>query len=1293
MGGEVTLIDALERAQSGGLKQRAEGLQDLKHVLRYNIQSADIGALKGVSFHKIFEVLFEIVNSEKGSWVTAKTATTRSSAETRLSNASSTLRLAIEAGIRSSKLKTVKAVLDHVIETIAITPGPSCLPLMLDYAKCLRQTVSYQPHAEHLPQDHWAKTVSFCLQTLKKITDELNEDNTQASVEQSSVATNMSNKSSRSQIRESGKSLGVRSLYKQVSEELIGALSPLTATPNAPLSSQAPRLLWALIDFLKTGSGTDKSQQEAFASINHVLAWTVTESVELTKKASAQLVRLIKNHWPSKSITKAEPLINEMLITLLYLKPYMIWAIQSETGSTMRLDLSSMHAALWEEYSGRKERDQLRLDDIKCHSSFPESEIQDAVRVAAFSLKPGVGSRAASREACWVLAYILGYLNCILSSDVATRSVPSDGEHEEGGRRPMKRQRLADDHMELLATCNRGSASARICALQMIVFVGQQKSLSTQQLSRAIDAVSAACSEENLTVASWAFAALASCATQKSATANGLLGRWAGIWQLASRAIGNSATSRTACHLMNTMMQSQLASNEMVAELVQSWATSIELHGPSVLADSVLDFVHAAFLRAHQLSPGTVNPLAEGFILLTNIYGIPEISSLCCPLVSTIMSNIRGTSSSLSGPRWLSQDKLDAMMLTFAESFTGPSNGNQRHHSTVCACENMLCRKVQDVLSLRKNRNFYESKQDDDDMDLDMDDNYDSQDSRQSRGQSVVQEPRTIHNSVFSLLAAKANIEVYSKAIATMNGSQSNLQQEDDASSNVTDYILSLPEETVCAASRTIAAFPAMGLVLMPDDAYRLLESCMENVLSVYAYERCEATMTPILEIMASLMPLWTDYANEQLSGLAMDVYEWFIGVLRAKVLSSNVQKTLALLLLDLCRRDLDYGQQDSIQSVRTSLFELLRTGSIQSQYHMSARIPLLFGLYVLSRHENIFDDLQNSLANEADWAEGIAMRLLILSKLASAWHTLLRTCVFYIFEAAGRLKGLAEGYATHSIASLTHSLGFDSAQKLFLLFAPQLLYTWLEGNNTLSSLPYSVFQYSSLEELFKHNEAEITSQLFMRGREDDLHFLSKSLKLSVPDLAKRAFPKTLAYALSWDAAKKPDEASEVTSEGRIRSVLGGKQEVSKLASRYFPTIMGIFYLSAQQDDAQDAWMEKREECKDSARALAEMKSYSSSSRLLPGSQQPSFRPRYLMDQIGRLCRRTAQDVEQPWTVSSFTLVVRMHLDAIDDALGPLHRCALLRKLRVLVACSGSIAFSGAPLELLLHSLAPFLGD
>ncbi|KAI6801725.1 hypothetical protein KC361_g1627 [Hortaea werneckii] len=632
-------------------------------------------------------------------------------------------------------------------------------------------------------------------------------------------------------------------------------------------------------------------------------------------------------------------------------------------------------------------------------------------------------------------------------------------------------------------------------------------------------------------------------------------------------------------------------------------------------------------------------------------------------------------------------------MLTFAESFTGPSNGNQRHHSTVCACENILCQKVQDVLSLRKNRNLYESKQDDDDMDLDMDDNYASQDSRQSRGQSVVQEPRTIHNSVFSLLAAKANIEVYSKAIATMNGSQSNLQQENDASSNVTDYILSLPEETVCAASRTVAAFRAMGLVLMPDDAYRLLESCMENVLSVYADERCEATMTPILEIMASLMPLWTDYANEQLSGLAMDVYEWFIGVLRAKVLSSNVQKTLALLLLDLCRRDLDYGQQDSIQSVRTSLFELLRTGSIQSQYHMSARIPLLFGLYVLSRHENIFDDLQNSLANEADWAEGIAMRLLILSKLASAWHTLLRTCVFYIFEAAGRLKGLAEGYATHSIASLTQSLGFDSAQKLFLLFAPQLLYTWLEGNNTLSSLPYSVFQYSSLEELFKHNEAEITSQLFMRGREDDLHFLSKSLKLSVPDLAKRAFPKTLAYALSWDTAKKPDEASGVTSEGRIRSVLGGKQEVSKLASRYFPTIMGIFYLSAQQDDAQDAWMEKREECKDAARALAEMKSYSSSSRLLPGSQQPSFRPRYLMDQVGRLCRRTAQDPEQPWTVSSFTLVVRMHLDAIDDALGPLHRCALLRKLRVLVACSGSMAFSGAPLELLLHSLAPFLGD
>ncbi|OTA24994.1 hypothetical protein BTJ68_12361 [Hortaea werneckii EXF-2000] len=1441
MGGEVTLIDALERAQSGGLKQRAEGLQDLKHVLRYNIQSADIGALKGASFHKIFEVLFDIVKSEKGSWMTAKTATTRSSAETRLSNASSTLRLAIEAGIRSSKLKTVKTVLDHVTETIAITSGRLCLPLMLDYAKCLRQTVSYQPHAEHLPQDYWAATVSFCLQILRKVTDELNEDKAPAGTGPSSVATSMSNKSSRSQTWDSGQSQSVRSLYKQLNEEIVGALSPLTATPNAPLSPQAARLLWALIDFLQNGSGTDKSQQEAFASINHVLAWASTESVELTKKASIQLVRLVKNHWPSKSIPKAEPLINEMLITLLYLKPYMAWAIQREDSTSMRLDLSSMHTTLREEYSGRKERDQLRFDDVRCHGRLQEPETEGTVRVAAFSLKPGSGSRAASREACWILAYILGYLNCILSSDVADRSVPSDGEHEEGGRRPVKRQRLSDDWLELLATCNRGSASAKICSLQMIVFVGQEKSLSAQQISQAIDAVSAACSEENFTVASWAFAALASCATQKSATNQVLSGRWAGIWQLASRAIGNSATSRAACHLMNTLMQSQLASNEMVAELVQCWATSVELNGPSVLADSVLNFVHDAFLRAHQLAPGTVNSLAESLVgWLFRTYGlakfedrfytadqhlwdprdflnllstcldhhvqhqrhvefpvwtkvaqvwiacssqsslvdyllllpdrsepinpmffennsvfeagrslgrigcetivlnslIPDLQTTveswnrwrhdrpqhistemfkticqaCCVVaclshchefrdrrrqnqMQSVFRELLDGCTSFAATPFCSQDKLDAMMLTFAESFTGPSNQDQRHHSTVCACENMLCRKVQEVLFLRKNRNLYGSKQDDDDIDLDMDGNYDSQDSRQSRGQYVVQEPRTIHSSIFSLLAAKANIEVYSKAIATMHGFQSDLQQEKDASSNVTDYILSLPEETVCAASRTIAALPAMGLVLMPDDAYRLLESCMENVLSVYAYERCEAAMTPILEIMASLMPLWTEYADEQLSGLAMDVYEWFIGVLRAKVLSSNVQKTLALLLLDLCRRDLDYGQNDSIQSVRTSLFELLRTGSIQSQHHMSGRIPMLFGLYVLSRHENIFEDLQNSLANEADWAEGIAMRLLVLSKLASAWHTLLRTCVFYIFEAAGRLKGLAEGYAMHSIALLTRSLGFDSAQKLFLLFAPQLLYTWLEGNNTLSSLPYPVFQYSSLEELFKHNEVEITAQLFMRGREDDLHFLSKSMKLSIPDLAKRAFPKTLAYALSWDTAKKPDEASAVTSEGRLRSVLGGKQEVSKLASRYFPTIMGIFYLSAQQDDAQDAWMEKREECKDSARALAEMKSYSSSTRTLPGSQQPSFRPRYLMDQVGRLCRRTAQDPEQPWTVSSFTLVVRMHLDAIDDALGPLHRCALLRKLRVLVACSGSIAFSAAPLELLLHSLAPFLGD
>ncbi|KAK5133323.1 hypothetical protein LTR08_007848 [Meristemomyces frigidus] len=586
---------------------------------------------------------------------------------------------------------------------------------------------------------------------------------------------------------------------------------------------------------------------------------------------------------------------------------------------------------------------------------------------------------------------------------------------------------------------------------------------------------------------------------------------------------------------------------------------------------------------------------------------------------------------------------------------------------------------------------------DDEDEDrIDMDEVYDSQDSRRGKKLAETHELCSDHSTAFSTPAMRSNMDLYAALVVAHDDElRGSVSHNGTASSSIVDHIMSLPESTILSSRKTLSALPQMGLILDPIDAERLLEYCTENILSKYIYERSEVAIGAILEVMSSLTPAWTNVRNSSLYGLGIDMYEWYMFALSKKVLSPNVQKQIASLLLQLCQVDTDYGRDsgtESGQSARTSLFQLLEKGCIVAQHRLAGGISVIFGLFVLSKHEDIFNDLQRNLPTDADWIEGMAMRLLILAKLASAWHSLLRRCVYAIFETAGLVKSSTQ-HAAHCIRLLTVCLGFSSAQKLFFLFAPQLLHSWLE-NSTLTGLPYVAFQYASLEELLGQNQVEITAQLLMRGKEDSMLVMINALKLSGKELAKRAFAKSLAYAISRDVSNKLS-GQEEGCEGRLRQLTtdNNKAEFKKITVKHFPAIMGQLYLSAQQEGDHEKWLEKCKGYESAAKALTEMKSYGQSTRTLPGDQQPYFKIKYLPEQIARLCRRTGNDPLQPWSPSAFALALRMHLDAIDDALGSLHKSLMLRKLRTLICMAGEVALSGYPMEMLVNTIVPFLSD
>ena len=1409
---------------SNNVKERVNGLANLKHVLRNNSR---FDTLSDASFHRIYEVLFQVAVSEQSNYLKAKTTSIRSAAENRLSACSSALRLAVEVAVRIVKLKTVRSVLDHIIETLLLPSGNFCEPLALDYAKCLKSILSYQPHVEHLQQQERERASLFCVDCIKNAKSDAGQDAAPGAelTSTTSAVNGLSYRSSRSHFKDSGDSQGVRSLAKQVGEEMIACLALLTAAPNAASGSASGTLLWALIEYLKQTTVASQVQSDAFAAINHVLAWTRTEDIELTRKATSPLARLLRFYWTNKSSTALK---DEMLATCLYLRPYFFSAMEREDGLTLRSELSGILDVVKNEYGKRKNnREQLRLEDVRLDFADTTSGHSSKMNTATFRLRC-TGARA---EADWTTVYMLASFCNIISGQVKEDCSSEDEEEGSDNQRPRKRQRLTEEFDEILNQSTSGTVLSKICALQTLAFVAQQKAVSSRQLAKTIDILSASCSEDNVTLSAWALLALASFASQAESIHPQLSGRWASIWQLATRAMGNAATCRSACHLLRLMLTLKLVPQQNASELVQTLTSSMDLNGPSAIADSVLHLLTYIVKIAHQINPTSSSTTAESILswvfrnylpskfedksyadqhvlfdpgdiveliacclgqsnhissaqqypiwnrvghvwlacaeqkdLIAYLLLLPENAAVthtgdelrrsakyvtqsrttCEPIVlNNLISELHRTQEvwtqmTHDRPRGISidmftffcsacciasciafctsfrdqrrqaqlqrqvrdilkllanfipsvdcpQDKVDAMLKTFSCTCTGLLSPEAQYESS--ECEEVICRTMTTALGSRSEKDFYGLNDDDDPMELD--DAYESQDSRQGNQSINNQELKNDFAVSFSHFSLRASVTMYATVISAQSAHDGATRS---VSTSIVHYILSVSEPSLLSSRYVISTLSHLGVDLTAGDAERLLEHCTEKILQSYPYERSEVATGAILDIMSSLVSAWTNSKNKSLFELGIDMYGWYTTTaLSGGVLSPNVQKRVGSLLLQLCHVDTDYGREDDVPSVRTSLFKLLQLGSVNVQFHLADRISTIFGLFVLSNHSAMFDDLQTSLPADLEHIEGMAMRLLFLARLASAWHSLLRQCVYYIFETAGRVKPSAR-HAGRSIAELAKSLKFESPQKLFRLFAPQLLHTWLESH-TVTSLPFGIFKYESLDALIAQNQSEITAQLLVRENVEGMHVVTTALKTTNKDLIERSFAKCEAYSICWDISRPPTNGNEDSRETRLRKLVGNKEEFRTLVTSHFAAVMGQFYLSLSQDDVEDRWLDKRTDYGSAAKALAEIKDFSHSERELPPTQQPSFKSKFLCDQIERLCRRTSHSPVGPWEPSSFALAVRQLLDSIEDSLGPLHTCLMIRRLRLLISMAGDVAVSGFPVEMLIHSLRQFLSD
>ncbi|KAI1818747.1 phosphatidylinositol 3 [Poronia punctata] len=502
------------------------------------------------------------------------------------------------------------------------------------------------------------------------------------------------------------------------------------------------------------------------------------------------------------------------------------------------------------------------------------------------------------------------------------------------------------------------------------------------------------------------------------------------------------------------------------------------------------------------------------------------------------------------------------------------------------------------------------------------------------------------------------------------------------------DSILLLSDREILECRCLIRELFDADLIINPDDAQRVIVR-MAGLIGQLAFSSCEVALNVCLDLMESFIGMWSEGGSE-LSSLVGDLYRHYLtkGITN-NILSPSVQISLSRLLLRLAHAEENFSQSVEMDPPNTSLLDLLESSSLPVKFYIGTRLPSMFGRYVLKVHEDMFVDILQTLPTSDVFLEGIALRLFVLGEVARKWPTLLRRGIYHIFETPGKVPR-AKDHAAYSLKRIAATLKLDDPRRLFDLFASQLLYTWLDDGD-IEDIPFAIFGFPTLEALLLRAQADIVALMIMRAQNTALTKLATALGTTPAELVQRNFAKALAYSMAHDISMSKGEQHQ-SGESRMRKLLG--REVF-LESVYlnFADIIGTFISLIDQEDPIERSWARDDTLIRAAETMEAIKKCGHSDVVLGANQQPTFRPKYLVREISLLCSRTEYEFTALWNPALVVTVARKLFNSIHKALGPLYACSILRKVRVLICLAGPHAWRSYPLEMLLHSIRPYIVD
>ncbi|KAJ6781431.1 hypothetical protein PWT90_08113 [Aphanocladium album] len=567
---------------------------------------------------------------------------------------------------------------------------------------------------------------------------------------------------------------------------------------------------------------------------------------------------------------------------------------------------------------------------------------------------------------------------------------------------------------------------------------------------------------------------------------------------------------------------------------------------------------------------------------------------------------------------------------------------------------------------------------------MELDDEFESQSSRGMTSTASVNVPRSVHQVALSPACFYADTRCRLNFIVAS-------QHEDSQVGLVPEVfiheLIGMSDEELLSCYSLLTEIFSSDLIANPDSALSIIKRLGE-VVGTTEYRCCEVALTTCVKVIHGLSSMWLN-DNGELANSVGDLYHYFIqNCLSTNFFSPRSLKALSTLLFTLLKLEPGYGTSLQLDSCRTSLLFILREGSMEVKYFVAERIADLFELYILMLHDEVFVDVLGSLPADPESEAGIACRLLVLSNLAQRWPTLLRRCTYHIFETPGKISSVSE-HARRCIADISRSLKLASPKELFGLFTRQLLYTWMESDS-VEDIPFSIFGFNSLGELLTSAQSDAIGLSTMRSQDHIRSEIARQIGKTEIELLQTNFAATISYSTVFTAAFEP--SSKDNGEAKIKKKMGNKFFTESIYTN-FVDIVAFFFDIIDQEDAIDKVFARSEELAYAAKIYKEITRIAQSDTKLPPNQQPMFRAKYVIHELARLCQGTEFIFSELWTPALIVSIARKLFNTVHPALGSLHACSVLRKVRILICLAGPVALESYCLEMLLNSVRTFIVD